>query len=90
MSQSMVNIRMDSDVKKRMEQVCSDMGVSMTTAFTVFAKKVGRERRFPFEVAGELSEEEAFQMFMDGVNGFSDDFMAGGRENEILTEREAL
>lgn len=90
MSQSMVNIRMDSDVKKRMEQACSDMGLSMTAAFTIFAKKVGREKRIPFEIAGELPEEKAFQIFMDGVNGFSNDFMADGRANEIPTEREAL
>lgn len=30
MAQSMVNIRMDSDVKKRMEQACTDMGLSTT------------------------------------------------------------
>lgn len=45
-----VNFRMDSDLKKHMEEVCSDMGLSMTTAFTIFAKKVSREKRIPFEL----------------------------------------
>lgn len=45
-----VNFRMDADLKKSMEQVCSEMGMSMTTAFTIFAKKVSREKRIPFEV----------------------------------------
>lgn len=45
-----VNFRMDSDLKKSMEEVCSDMGLSMTAAFTIFAKKVSRERRIPFEL----------------------------------------
>ena len=36
-----------------MEQACADMGISMTAAFTIFAKKVGRERRIPFEVAAD-------------------------------------
>ena len=40
-----VNFKLDSDVKKSMEQACSDMGLSMSAAFTIFAKKVGRERR---------------------------------------------
>ena len=33
-----VNFRMDKDLKKSMEKTCSDMGMSMTTAFTIFAK----------------------------------------------------
>ncbi|MDD3206753.1 MAG: type II toxin-antitoxin system RelB/DinJ family antitoxin [Lachnospiraceae bacterium] len=46
-----VNFRLDEDVKKSMEQACSDLGLSMSAAFTIFAKKVGREKRIPFEVA---------------------------------------
>ena len=46
-----VNFKLDADVKKSMEQACSDMGLSMSAAFTIFAKKVGRERRIPFEVS---------------------------------------
>ena len=48
-----VNFRMDEDLKKSMEQACSDMGLSMTTAFTIFAKKVSREKRIPFEVSAD-------------------------------------
>lgn len=47
---SMVNFRMDTDLKKNMERVCKDMGLSMTTAFTIFAAKVCREKRIPFEI----------------------------------------
>lgn len=46
-----VNFKLDADVKKSMEQVCSDLGLSMSAAFTIFAKKVGREKRIPFEVS---------------------------------------
>lgn len=45
-----VNFKLDEDIKKSMEKVCSDMGLSMSAAFTIFAKKVSRERRIPFEV----------------------------------------
>lgn len=48
-----VNFRMDEELKKSMEKICSDMGLSMTTAFTIFAKKVIRERRIPFEVSAD-------------------------------------
>jgi len=53
MAQTMVNFRMDEDLKKNMEKVCSDMGLSMTAAFTIFAKKVSRERRIPFEISAD-------------------------------------
>jgi len=53
MSQAMVNFRMDEDLKKNMEQACRDMGMSMTTAFTIFATKVSKERRIPFEVTAD-------------------------------------
>lgn len=52
MAQSVnVNFKLDADVKKNMEQVCSELGLSMSAAFTIFAKKVGREKRIPFEVS---------------------------------------
>lgn len=46
-----VNFRMDAELKKGMEQVCSELGMSMTTAFTIFAKKVNREKRIPFDIS---------------------------------------
>jgi DNA-damage-inducible protein J len=49
----MVNFRMDEDLKKGMEHACREMGLSMTTAFIIFATKVSRERRIPFEVAAD-------------------------------------
>lgn len=48
-----VNFKLDYDIKKAMEQACSDMGLSMSAAFTIFAIKVGRERRIPFEVSAD-------------------------------------
>ena len=55
MAQVLVNFRIDEDVKKDMEQACREMGLSMSTAFAIFAKKVGREKRIPFEIAVEPS-----------------------------------
>ena len=46
-----VNFRLDEADKKKMESVCSELGLSMSAAFTIFAKKMGREHRIPFEVS---------------------------------------
>ena len=48
-----VNFKLDADVKKRMEWACSELGLSMSAAFTIFAKKVARECRIPFEVSAD-------------------------------------
>jgi DNA-damage-inducible protein J len=51
MAQVLVNIRMDEDLKRSMERTCQSLGMNMTTAFTIFAKKMSREQRIPFEVS---------------------------------------
>lgn len=51
MGQTLINFRMDEDLKKAMEATCQELGINMTTAFTIFAKKVIREKRIPFEVS---------------------------------------
>ena len=53
MAQTNVNIRMDAELKKQFEAFYSDIGMSMTTAFCVFAKKAVRERRIPFEITAD-------------------------------------
>lgn len=53
MEQVAVNFRMDKDLKINMETLCKEMGLTMTTAFTIFAKQLCRERRLPFEVTAD-------------------------------------
>ena len=48
-----VNFKLDADIKKSMEEACAEMGISMSAAFKIFAKKVGREKRIPFEVSAD-------------------------------------
>ncbi len=59
MAQVMVNFRVDESVKKNMESACREMGLSLTTAFTIFATKVGKEKRIPFEITAEPYGKEA-------------------------------
>ncbi len=58
MASTNINIRMDSDLKRQFEAFCTDMGMSMTTAFNIFAKKTVREYRIPFEIGGEIPNAE--------------------------------
>jgi DNA-damage-inducible protein J len=53
MATTAVNFRMDSDLKNDFAQICDDIGMSVSTAFTVFAKKVVREHAIPFELEAD-------------------------------------
>ena len=46
-----ISLRIDDDVKKKAEQACADIGMSLSTAINIYLKKLGRERRIPFEVS---------------------------------------
>ena len=51
MAQTLVNFRIDETTKKQIEQICNELGIAMSTAFNIFAKKMIREKRIPFEVS---------------------------------------
>lgn len=48
-----VSVRMDNATKKEFEKFCNDVGLSISGAFNLFAKKVVREHRIPFEISSE-------------------------------------
>ena len=50
-----------------MEQACSELGLSMSAAFTVFAKKVGREKRIPFEVSVDPFYSESNIRYLESI-----------------------
>ena len=51
MSQTTVSIRMDNELKDNFDHICTELGMSMSTAVTMLAKKMTREKRIPFEVS---------------------------------------
>ena len=51
MAQPLINFSRDETTKKQMEQICNELGITMSTAFNIFAKKVIREKRIPFDVS---------------------------------------
>ncbi len=87
MAQAMVNIRMDEELKKSMEQVCQELGMSMTTAFTIFAKKMSREKRIPFEVSVDpFFDEKNMEFLRRGIAELD----AGKGVRKTMAELEAM
>ena len=60
-----INIRIDRDLKNQFEEFCANVGMSMSTAFTIFAKKVVREQRIPFEVGIEVPNGETIEAIQE-------------------------
>lgn len=53
--QSLVNKGIGAFLMIVGEETCKELGLNMTTAFTIFAKKMSREHRIPFEVSIDQS-----------------------------------
>lgn len=84
MAQAMINFRMDEELKKNMEKTCKELGLSMTTAFTIFAKKMTREKRIPFEVSVDPFYSESNMTYLKEV---IDDIDSG---KSVLAEHELI
>lgn len=81
-----VNFKLDSDVKKSMEQACSDIGLSMSAAFTIFAKKVGRERRIPFELSADPFYSDSNIRYLEGIVKDIKEGKAHFEEHELIED----
>ncbi len=48
-----ISLRVDDNVKSQAESVCSEIGMSLSTAINIYLKRLGRERRVPFDVSAD-------------------------------------
>jgi DNA-damage-inducible protein J len=84
MALAQVNFRMDENLKRNMERVCTDMGMSMTTAFTIFATKVAREKRIPFEVSADPFYSESNMKHLEKILSDIDSGKAKLVEHDLI------
>ena len=86
MAQAMINFRIDEKIKKEMEKICREMGMSMTTAFTIFATKVTKERRIPFEITADPFYSESNIKYLEKVIADIESGKAKLVEHDLLEE----
>ena len=93
MAQAAFSVRMDENLKRQFEGLCSDFGMNVTTAFTIFAKAVVRERKIPFEISQpaqrpksleEMSKEELFIELQKGLDSIENG--TGRPAKEVFNE----
>ena len=69
MAQTNVNIRIDESTKLAFDKFCSEIGLSVSSAFNIFAKTVVREQRIPFELTTEIPNDETKMAIENVRNG---------------------
>lgn len=52
-----ITIRIDDDTKKQLQELMTELGLDITTYFTMAAKQAIRERRIPFEITINTNKE---------------------------------
>ena len=53
MPKTTMNLRLDSQLKKKAENVIDELGISMSAAITLYLKAIVREKEIPFPVTLE-------------------------------------
>lgn len=69
MATTNLTIRMDEELKQQVKELVDDLGMDMTTFFTVYAKKAVRTQKIPFEISGDIPNEETLRAIEDVKNG---------------------
>ena len=63
MATTNLTIRMDEELKQQVKELVDDIGMDMTTFFTIYAKKAVRVWGIPFEVSANNTNKETLEAF---------------------------
>ena len=89
MGQSTFSIRLEDDVKNDMNSMCESIGMSMSTAFNIFARAFVRNGGFPFEVKLP-NEKDPWDGFLEARRSLRERYPQEPSLNEINDEIKAV
>lgn len=49
-----ISLRFDDKTKAELDEMCDEMGMNLTTFFTIYAKRALRDRKIPFEIVAPI------------------------------------
>lgn len=64
-----ISVRVDDETKRDAEQVCEEIGMSISTAINIYLKRLAREGRIPFEVKADRPNKETIEAMEDVLYG---------------------
>ena len=61
MAKSTLKVRMDAELLRELEDFCADVGMSVSTLITVFARRVVKDQKLPFEIKSDIPNAETLE-----------------------------
>lgn len=65
MATTNLNVRVDEDVKRNVEEILDEIGLNMSTAINVFLKKIIHDGGIPFSLKVEQPNRETLEAFAE-------------------------
>jgi len=65
MATTNLNVRIDADLKKQSEDIFNELGLTMSTALTVFLRQTVRSKGIPFDMRLNTPNEETIAAIQD-------------------------
>ena len=65
MATTNLNVRIDADLKKQSEDIFNELGLTMSTAITVFLRQTVRSKGIPFDMRLNIPNEETIAAIQD-------------------------
>ena len=65
MATTNITMRMDEDLKSQLQELVSNLGMDMTTFFTISAKQAVREQRIPFAISMDVPNADTIRAIDD-------------------------
>ena len=81
-----LNVRVDANDKKCFEQFCSSVGMNVSTAVNMFIKAVLREKKIPFEIKSNISDDAIYEKLLEAeleMNNTSTRYSINDVENSM-------
>ena len=69
MATTNITMRIDEDLKTQLQELVSNLGMDMTTFFTISAKQAVREQRIPFSVSMDVLNADTIRAIDDVRQG---------------------
>lgn len=85
-----VSLRFDDKMKKELDELCDELGMNLTTFFTIYAKKALRERKIPFEVSAKKENPFYSESNMKRIREAEEQIRQGRVVIKTMEELEAM
>lgn len=90
MGTASITVRVDEQLKSQLQELVSDLGMDVTTFFTMAAKQAVREQGLPFvpKKTSGLYNKKAYQLALDNTKYNEDGRAIVSRDDEWVAETE--